>query len=149
MLSCRRHTHVVGAQTSTVQTGLGQLRQQIKPILVDISPNETGTEINVQLLTQLESWVLLLAIGISSLPSTSNQHKRFGHYHQLPHRIESTLAKYFSQELKGKVRTNLEGEAHRAATFFGSVGLKHHVVVHLQHSALPHVNLGAGFGRLS
>jgi len=146
-MSCYRDTHVVGALTSTLQTGLGQLRQQIKPILVDISPNETGTEINVQLLTQLESWVLLLAIGISSLPSTSNQHKRFGHYHQLPHRIESTLAKYFSQELKGKVRTNLEGEAHRAATKC-SVGPKHHVVVDLQYSALPHENLGAGLGRL-
>ena len=65
---------------------------------------------------------------------------------QLPVIIEFTLENLVAKHYTRKVRTNLEGEAHRAATFFGSVGLKHHVVVHLQRSFLAQKNLSAGLG---
>ena len=153
MLPCRRHIHVVGAQKSTLQTGLGQLSQQNKPILVGMSQKETGAEINGALMCSCSHSQSLgicfwsgVPIGISSPPIHC---KRFGNYHQLPHRIESTLAKCISKCHTRKVRTNLEWEAHRAAQVYSSVGLKHHVVVHLQHSALPHENLSAGLARHS
>ena len=41
----------------------------------------------------------------------------------------------------GKVKSNLEWDTHRAAMLSSSVGLTHHILVHLQHSPRVHVNL--------
>ena len=74
---------------------------------------------------------------------------QFGNQHQLPRRIESTLAKYIPKVQGRKVSANVEGEAHRAAITIGGVGLKRNVVVHLQLSIRVHIDLSAGLGRLS
>ena len=68
---------------------------------------------------------------------------------QLPARIKPTLVTPITNNNRRKETKREEWEANRAATCCGRVRLKHHIDVHLQHSARVHVNLRAGLGRLN
>jgi len=60
------------------------------------------------------------------LSASANQTIPCKHYREIPHMME---------------KNSVEWETHRAAFIFGSVRIKHHILVHLQHSAEMHKNL--------
>ena len=81
-----RDTHVIGAQPSTLQMGLGQLPQRTIPILAARFAKNAGghtVRVTVRLLPQTESWVLLLV-------------RRSYRHHQPPRKLQSLALPQFN-----------------------------------------------------